>query len=79
MMANTHAKFAPLDLMNSKMKGKRRFFTQTEHPLYQELLVFIFYCFSTRTYTNKCSGFWIPSSSALRDSQSAFPQRFKSY
>ena len=26
MMIHTHAKFAPLDFMNKKMKGKRRFF-----------------------------------------------------
>ena len=33
-MIHTHTKFAPLDFINKKMKGKNGFFTQTEHPLF---------------------------------------------
>ena len=38
-MIHTHAKLAPLDFINKKRKEKRRFFTQTEHPLFNEKLI----------------------------------------
>ena len=40
-MIHTHAKFAPIDLVNKKVKGERerRFFTQTEYPLKGHLLI----------------------------------------
>ena len=37
----------------------------------------MFLSFSTGTYENKCSEFWIPLRSALHDSQSTFLQRFQ--
>ena len=39
---HTHAKFAPIDFINKKMKGKHRFFTNTETPFYV-LNVYLFH------------------------------------
>ena len=33
-MIHANEKFAPLDFINKKVKGKRRSFTQTKHPLF---------------------------------------------
>ena len=38
-MIHTHAKLVPLDFINKKRKAKRRFFTQTEHPFFNEKLM----------------------------------------
>ena len=45
--------------------------------IYQFIKNCLFLSFSAGIYVNKCSAFWIPSMSALHDSQSAFLQRFQ--